>query len=113
MKISIVTPVYNARATVGRTITSVRSQQHSHIEHIVVDGASTDGTTELLQSERSSIDLLISEPDRGIYDALNKGILKATGDVVGILHADDFYPDERVLSDVAAAFEASAAEVVL
>lgn len=105
MKISIITAVRNRRETVAATIASVRSQLHPDVEYIVVDGASTDGTTELLRAQRAKIDVLICEPDNGIYDALNKGIAAATGEVIGLLHADDVYASERVLSAVAETFE--------
>ena len=92
MKLSIVTVCYNAAATITDTITSVRQQQHEPIEYIVVDGKSTDGTVQVIRANESKIDRWISEPDKGIYDAMNKGIAMATGDVVGILNSDDFIP---------------------
>ena len=89
MKISIVTPVYND-VRVRRAVESILSQQQEHeLETIVVDAASTDGTLEVLEQYRHKISVLISEPDAGIYDGMNKGIRHATGDVVGILNADD------------------------
>lgn len=104
MKISIVTPVFND-VRVARALESILSQRHKHdLELIVVDAASTDGTMEVLERYRDSITTLISEPDDGIYDGMNKGIRHATGDVVGILNADDRYADEYVLRDVAEAF---------
>ncbi len=103
-KISIVTAVYNCRSTIEDTIRSVRSQSYDNVEHVVIDGASTDGTTEVLRAHADEIATLVSEPDRGIYDALNKGIERCTGDIVGILHADDFYANESVLAEVAEAF---------
>jgi glycosyltransferase involved in cell wall biosynthesis len=74
------------------------------VEHVVIDGASTDGTVSVLESRRERIDVLVSERDAGIYDALNKGLGRATGEVVGLMHSDDFYADEGVLEKVAAAF---------
>ena len=104
MKISIITPVFND-ARVGRALDSILSQRHEHdLELIVVDAASTDGTMEVLERYRDSITTLISEPDDGIYDGMNKGIRHATGDVVGILNADDRYADDRALRDVAETF---------
>lgn len=104
MKISIITPVFND-ARVGRALDSILSQRHEHdLELIVVDAASTDGTTEVLERYRDSITTLISEPDNGIYDGMNKGIHHATGDVVGILNADDRYADDRALRDIAETF---------
>ncbi|HMO33461.1 MAG TPA: glycosyltransferase family 2 protein [Lacibacter sp.] len=105
LTISLITVVYNRAATIERAIRSVLQQTYPHIEYIVVDGASTDGTLEILQRYRHRINTLVSEPDEGIYDALNKGIRLATGDVVGILHADDAFADERVLAEVAERFE--------
>ncbi len=110
MKISIITPVFND-VRVGRALDSILSQRHEHdLELIVVDAASTDGTMEVLERYRDSITTLISEPDNGIYDGMNKGIRHATGDVVGILNADDRYSDETVLRDVAEAFADDAAD---
>lgn len=86
-------------------LASVAAQSYPHREHVVIDGASTDGTVELLESLRSQLGVLISEPDKGIYDALNKGIARSTGDVVGFLHADDLYAHPNVLGDVARAFD--------
>ena len=110
MKISIITPVFND-VRVSRALDSILSQRHEHdLELIVVDAASTDGTMEVLERYRDSITTLISEPDDGIYDGMNKGIRHATGNVVGILNADDRYADEYVLRDVAEAFADDAAD---
>lgn len=103
-RISIITATYNCAATLGDALDSVATQNYSNYEHVLIDGASKDGTLALLESRRGQIATLISEPDRGIYDALNKGIHNATGDVVGFLHADDVYADARVLERIAAAF---------
>jgi glycosyltransferase len=105
MHISIITATWNCQSTVADCLASVAGQTHPHIEHVVVDGASTDGTLGVLQSHRQQLAVLQSEPDRGIYDALNKGLALATGDVVGFLHADDLYAHADVLAHVAAAFE--------
>lgn len=112
MKISVITAVFNARETVADAIESVLSQVHSDIELIVIDGASVDGTKAILETFRQGMDVFISEPDNGIYDALNKGIAHATGDVVGFLHADDLYADEHVLAGIAAAFADPAVDAV-
>ena len=104
MKISIITVVLNAATTVEDTLRSVASQTYPEIEHIVVDGGSTDGTLEIIQRHRDRIATLISEPDRGIYDAMNKGIAVATGDIIGTLNADDIYADEQVLEKIARVF---------
>jgi len=104
MKLSIVTPVYND-LRVGLALDSILSQQlDAELELIVVDGGSTDGTLNLLEKYRDHLAVLVSEPDEGIYDAMNKGIAHATGDVIGILNADDRYYDNLVLNDVAQVF---------
>ncbi len=95
MKISVITAVYNRVATIGDALDSVRAQTWPDVEHVVIDGASTDGTLELLQARRDGISVLVSEPDKGIYDALNKGIARATGDVIGLMHSDDLYADRE------------------
>ena len=100
MKISIITPVYNRVDTIERAILSVQNQSHLDIEHIVVDGGSTDGTLELIKEFLSSYSVLISEPDLGIYDAINKGIGLSTGDVIGVMHSDDYYSTVDIISRV-------------
>lgn len=102
MKISIITVVYNRVATIERAIASVLQQTHPEVEYLIIDGASTDGTAELVASYKEKVAVVLSEKDGGMYDALNKGIRMATGDVVGILHADDEFANERVLEEVAA-----------
>jgi len=104
MKISIITSTFNAAATLRHCFFSLAEQSVS-CEHIVIDGGSTDGTLEIINEHCSRIGQFVSENDRGLYDALNKGIRLATGDVVGILHADDFYADAEVLSRIAEVFE--------
>ena len=104
MKLSIVTPVLND-LRVGLALDSILSQQlNAELELIVIDGGSTDGTLNLLQEYSAHISVLVSEPDQGIYDAMNKGIALATGDVIGILNADDRYYDNLVLNDVLQVF---------
>jgi len=105
LKISVVTAVFNAVSTIEQALDSVEGQVGANIEHIVVDGASTDGTLAVLLARRDSIGVLVSEPDRGIYDALNKGIALSTGDIVGFLHSDDLYAHEHVVARIAAAFD--------
>lgn len=104
MKISVVTAVFNNRETIGAAIDSALSQVDVEFELIVIDGGSTDGTLDVLRAYGDRLALLVSEPDRGMYDALNKGIQLATGDVVGFLHSDDLFADESVLTRIAAAF---------
>lgn len=103
MKISIVTATYNSAATVADTLACVSRQDHPDIEHIIVDGGSTDETLGIVRNFRH-VTKVISGKDKGIYDAMNKGIGLATGDIIGILNSDDIYTDEKVLSSVAAAF---------
>ncbi len=103
MKISLITVCLNAGETIADTIESIRSQSHPDIEHIVVDGGSTDETLSIIAQNRDVVSVLITEPDGGLYDAANKGISAATGEIVGMLNADDFYADDDVLKDVARA----------
>lgn len=105
MKISIITVCFNAEQTIQDTIQSVLNQRYPDIEYIIIDGGSTDRTVEVIECYRDKLAYLISETDRGIYDAMNKGIAAATGDIVGILNADDFYVDENVFSTVANVFK--------
>ena len=105
LKISIITVCYNSAATIERTLKSVAMQSWPTIEHIVVDGASKDATMAAIEAHRSSLTAVISEPDSGVYDAMNKGVALATGDVVVFLNADDFYVDNEVLSRVATAMQ--------
>lgn len=104
IKISIVTAVYNRADCVGDAIRVLQSQTLSNFEHIVIDGGSTDDTLHILRRSLDERSVLISEADDGIYDALNKGLALATGEVVGFLHSDDFYADQHVLEAVAEAF---------
>ena len=105
MKISIITATWNSSATIENAILSVASQTYPQVQHIVVDGNSSDETLAIVFRHAHRIDKLISEPDHGIYDAMNKGISLATGDVIGILNSDDFYAHTRVLEKVAGIFE--------
>ena len=106
MKISIITVCYNAEDTISDTIQSVLTQDYKDVEYIIVDGKSTDRTLEIIQSIKNGIKL-ISEKDQGIYDAMNKGINTASGDVIGILNADDVYKNCQVLTEVMDAFKAN------
>jgi len=112
MKISIITAVYNNQETIGNTLESILKQNYADLELVLVDGASTDGSLEIIKRYSEKISILSSEPDSGIYDALNKGIHKASGEVVGFLHADDIFYDESVIASIAQAFEDSAVEAV-
>ena len=104
MKISIVTVCLNAVATVRDAVESVAAQSYPEIEHIVIDGGSTDGTSEVLKSSNDRISHLVSEKDGGLYDAMNKGATLSTGEVIGFLNADDVYASEKVISKVAECF---------
>ena len=114
MKVSIITSCYNRRSTIGQTIESVLAQDYPDIEHIIIDGASTDGSVDVIDRyrDRKMVDKVVSEPDSGMYEAINKGIRLATGDVVGLLHSDDFFFDSHVVADIAALFRATGADVV-
>ena len=100
MKISIITVVYNRAKTIKRAITSLRNQSYQNIEHIIIDGESNDGTLEILRDNLSNKDILVSESDDGIYDAINKGLKLCTGEIIGLLHSDDFFPHNNVLLEV-------------
>ena len=100
VKISIITVALNSEKTIKDTLKSVISQSYKSIEYIVIDGGSTDGTRDIIKKYKSDIDIFISEPDTGIYDALNKGIQVATGDIIAILHSDDLFYDQFVVSDM-------------
>lgn len=103
-KISIITATWNCESTVQQCIESYKSQQYENKELIVIDGDSTDKTIDIIKANTETINKWISEPDRGIYNALNKGIAMANGDIIGFLHADDFFNDQLVLSRIADAF---------
>lgn len=103
MKVSIITASFNNVDTITDTVNTVASQTHSDIEHLIIDGGSTDGTVEVVDALCRKVQIL-SEPDRGIYDALNKGIARATGDVIGFLAADDFFSAPDVLARVVGQF---------
>lgn len=105
MKISIITATYNSAATIKDTLMSVNNQDYPNIEHIIIDGNSNDKTLDIVQEYGKRVTTIVSEPDSGIYDAMNKGIKAATGDVVGILNSDDFYAYDDVVSKIVLAFE--------
>ncbi len=102
--ISIITATYNAEATIESTIQSIVNQTYKNIEYIIIDGGSTDNTLKIINKYHTHIHHLISEKDRGIYDAINKGISMASGDVIGILHADDVFFDNNTIENIAFAF---------
>ena len=104
MKISIITVSYNSEATIETTFQSVANQSYQNIEYIVVDGGSTDGTLDLVKKYNKHISKWVSEPDKGLYDAMNKGIAMATGDVIGLINSDDLFCDNNALEKVANVF---------
>ncbi len=104
MKVSLITVTYNSAPYLADCINSVVSQTYSNIEHIVIDGNSTDGTMAIIKSYEQHIARWVSEPDKGMYDAINKGIAMATGDVVGILNSDDMFASADVVSSIVDCF---------
>lgn len=100
MKVSIITICYNSASTIEETILSVLGQDYPNIEYIIIDGASKDNTMEIVNQYKSKIAVIVSEKDRGIYDAMNKGLSQATGDLIGILNSDDTYAFPQVISQV-------------
>lgn len=104
MKASVITVVFNNRQFIRDAINSVLSQNHDDLEYIIIDGGSTDGTVEIIEEYGSEIDKFISEPDKGIYDAINKGLALCKGEFVGILSSDDFYQNRNVINRVTRVF---------
>jgi glycosyltransferase len=107
MKISVITATWNSANTISDTLDSISSQSYDDIEYIVVDGLSTDNTLEIIENHNADVNIMISEQDDGIYDALNKGIAVATGDVIGFLHSDDVYASSDALQKIADVFSHS------
>jgi len=103
MKISIITVCFNSEKTIKDTLVSVSNQKGVDVEHVIVDGASKDNTLNIIKSHHT-VSQLVSEPDKGIYDAMNKGIAMTTGEIIGTLNADDFYYDDNVLMEVEKVF---------
>lgn len=112
MRLSVITVSYNSAATIADTVQSVIGQTGVNVEYIVMDGGSTDTTMSELERFHDSIDILVSEPDRGMYDAMNKGIARASGEVVAILNSDDVYADTQVLAKVARCFDQTGVDCV-
>ncbi|MBR9847004.1 MAG: glycosyltransferase [Algicola sp.] len=107
MKVSIITVCYNSESTIRDTIESVLNQTYENIEYIVVDGGSSDSTLSVIKEYGESIDVLISEKDNGIYDAMNKGIKASTGDVVGIINSDDYLASKDSISEIVGGFDSN------
>jgi len=112
LKVSIITVSFNSAKTIADTIESVLSQDFPEIEYIIVDGNSSDDTVQIIRQYENHISKWISEKDQGMYDAMNKGIAMATGDVIGILNSDDIYMNTHVISDLMALLEKEKAQVV-
>lgn len=110
MKVSIITTCYNRAKTIRGAIESVLAQDYPDIEYIVVDGASMDGSVEIMKEYEGRIAKILSEPDHGMYEAINKGIKLATGDVVGLVHSDDFFYDNQVVSHIVKRLEETGAD---
>lgn len=104
IKISIITATYNSSSTITRCISSVNDQSFQNIEHIIIDGASTDKTIEIIKYLPNRIVQIISEPDNGIYDALNKGIQRVTGEIIGFLHSNDCFYSRKTLKNIVSSF---------
>ena len=105
MKVSIITITYNSAATVEDTIKSVVSQDYPNIEYLIIDGKSKDNTLKIAEKYKDKISKIVSEKDKGLYDALNKGIAHATGDIIGMLHSDDLYANPSVISKIVKKFQ--------
>ncbi|APG60421.1 glycosyltransferase family 2 protein [Christiangramia salexigens] len=112
MKISIITATYNSAQNISSALNSISSQTYKDLELIVIDGASSDNTVELISNNFSGELKIISEKDKGIYDALNKGIQLASGDIIGFVHSDDFLASDSILSTIAEAFNETNADGV-
>jgi len=112
MNISIITATYNSSLTLGDTLFSLNEQSYSNIEYIIIDGNSEDNTLDLIKQQCSRVTTVISEPDKGIYDALNKGISVATGDVVGFLHSDDLFAYPDAIKDIVDTFQVNNCEAI-
>ncbi len=107
MRISIITATYNSEKTLLDTLLSLEKQTHPDIEYIVVDGASKDNTIKLIKRNATKVSKIICEPDKGTYDALNKGIQAASGDVIGFLHSDDLLAYDDAIADIAKKFKST------
>lgn len=112
MKVSIITITYNSEATLKDTIESVVNQTYDDIEYIIVDGKSTDNSLSIIESYKDKISKVVSEKDKGLYDALNKGIALATGDLIGIIHSDDFYTNKFVIEKIVKSIEENNSDAI-
>ncbi|CAM3419413.1 glycosyltransferase family 2 protein [Flavobacterium chungbukense] len=105
MRVTIITVCYNRKNTIEKAIQSVLAQNYNDVEYIIIDGNSTDGTKEIIDTYKDQVSKYISEPDKGMYDAINKGLKLATGDVIGLMHSDDEFYDKDVIARIASRFE--------
>jgi len=112
LKVSIITATFNSSSTIADCISSVNEQTYHNIEHIIIDGASSDNTLQIIKSNPGRVTKIVSEPDKGIYDAMNKGIVESTGEVVAILNSDDIYYDSYVIEKVIESFMMSESDSV-
>jgi glycosyltransferase len=112
MKISIITCAFNSEITIKKSIRSIQKQNYKNIEHLIIDGASTDKTLKIVKKIKKKNQNLYSSKDKGFYDALNKGIKYSTGNIVGVLHSDDFYNNNNILKIVADTFKRTKADLV-
>ena len=112
MKVSIITSCFTREHTIREAIESILAQDYPNIEYIVVDGASTDNSLKIINEYKDRISCVISEPDKGMYEAINKGVRAATGDVIGLVHSDDFLYDAHIISDIVRKFEETKADLV-
>ncbi len=112
MKVSIITATYNSAQTISDTLSSLNEQTYQNIEYIIIDGNSKDNTLNVIKEQCSKVTTIISEPDNGIYDALNKGINAATGDIIGFLHSDDLFAYTDAVKDIADTFKANNCDAV-
>lgn len=112
MKVSIVTGTFNSEKYIEDCVASINNQDFKNIEHVIIDGASNDQTVEIIKSIPNRVEVLISEPDEGIYNAMNKGLKNCSGDILGILNSDDFYNANNVISTVVEEFEKTQADCV-
>src|SRR5690606_9007236 len=110
MKVSVITISYNAESTIEETIQSVVNQKYKDVEYILIDGASQDATLKIIEKYKTRIHNVLSEPDNGVYDAMNKGVALATGDLIAILNADDVYANSYVIADVVGVIQNSGAD---
>lgn len=111
-KLTLLTACYNSAATIGDTLRSVNAQDYRDLEHVIIDGASRDETVSICEQVGERITRIVSEPDKGIFDAYNKGLTHATGEVIGFINSDDYYATNRVASQVMQAFEDPSVDAV-